>query len=113
MENAINSNIQNRINRTVTDIRLRLREMTQKQFAELAGWQESKVSRLNYEDVATVLVVLEMAPPDALERVAQMAIDQVLARMGENELKGCPANSAKVGGNSGTTENDVQQLQLL
>ncbi|EON88918.1 Bacteriophage CII protein [Plesiomonas shigelloides] len=52
---------QRQIDRAETDILIALSQLTQRKFAELSGWHESKVSRMNWRDVATAFCILKMA----------------------------------------------------
>lgn len=52
---------QRQIDRAETDILITLSQLTQRKFAELSGWHESKVSRMNWRDVATAFCILKMA----------------------------------------------------
>ncbi|QIY07868.1 hypothetical protein FOC33_02305 [Plesiomonas shigelloides] len=52
---------QRQIDRAETDILIALSQLTQRKFAELSGWHESKVSRMNWRDVATAFCILRMA----------------------------------------------------
>lgn len=49
------------IDRAETDILIALSHLTGRKFAELSGWHESKVSRMNWRDVATALCIFRMA----------------------------------------------------
>ncbi|MBT0726800.1 hypothetical protein HGT73_05285 [Rosenbergiella australiborealis] len=52
---------QREIDRTETDLLIALSQITGRRFADLAGWHESKVSRLNWRDIATVFCIAKMA----------------------------------------------------
>jgi hypothetical protein len=49
------------IDRAETDLLITLSQLTGRTFAELAGWHESKVSRMNWRDIATVFCIARMA----------------------------------------------------
>lgn len=52
---------QREIDRAETDLLITLSQLTGRKFAELAGWNESKVSRTNWRDIATVICIAKMA----------------------------------------------------
>lgn len=49
------------IDRAETDLLLTVSQITGRKFAEMAGWHESKVSRMNWRDVATIFCIARMA----------------------------------------------------
>lgn len=62
MENANYSKpTQREIDRAETDLLIALSQLTGRGFARLAGWNESKVSRMNWRDIATVFCIARMA----------------------------------------------------
>lgn len=62
MENANYSKPSQRdIDRAETDLLIALSQLTGRGFAQLAGWHESKVSRMNWRDVATIFCIARMA----------------------------------------------------
>ncbi|QCT21795.1 hypothetical protein FEM41_20120 [Jejubacter calystegiae] len=62
MENASYSKPTAReIDRAETDLLIMLSQLTGRKFADLAGWHESKVSRMNWRDIATVFCIARMA----------------------------------------------------
>lgn len=62
MENANYSKpTQREVDRAETDLLIALSQMTGRKFAELSGWHESKVSRMNWRDVATAFCIFRMA----------------------------------------------------
>jgi len=76
MEHARNSKL---INEVETELRSRLIHKGQRVLADEAGWHESKVSRLNLRDMATVFVLLEKVWETSLIReVARQAVEAVL-----------------------------------
>lgn len=52
---------QREIDRAETDLLIMLSQITGRKFADLAGWNESKVSRTNWRDMATVFCIAKMA----------------------------------------------------
>ena len=52
---------QREIDRAETDLLITLSQLTGRGFAELAGWHETKVSRTNWRDVATIFCIAKMA----------------------------------------------------
>lgn len=52
---------QREIDRAETDLLITLSQLTGRKFADLAGWNESKVSRMNWRDIATVFCIAKMA----------------------------------------------------
>lgn len=52
---------QREIDRAETDLLITLSQITGRQFAELAGWHETKVSRMNWRDIATIFCIARMA----------------------------------------------------
>lgn len=52
---------QHDIDRAETSILIALSQLSGRKFAELAGWHESKVSRMKWRDIATAFCVLKMA----------------------------------------------------
>jgi len=52
---------QREIDRAETDLLITLSQLTGRGFADLAGWNESKVSRMNWRDVATIFCIAKMA----------------------------------------------------
>ncbi len=62
-----------------TELRARLVSMGQTNFAKMAGWADSKVSRLNIHDMAVTFVLLEKVWETSLIReVARQAIAAVM-----------------------------------
>lgn len=53
------TNHSKKIREVETEIRARLVSMGQTNFAKMAGWSDSKVSRLNIQDMAVTFVLLE------------------------------------------------------
>lgn len=49
------------IDRAETDLLIALSQLTGRGFAQLAGWHESKVSRMNWRDVTTIFCIARMA----------------------------------------------------
>ncbi|WP_336709838.1 MULTISPECIES: CII family transcriptional regulator [unclassified Cedecea] len=52
---------QREIDRAETDLLITVSQLTGRTFAELAGWHESKVSRMNWRDIATVFCIARIA----------------------------------------------------
>lgn len=52
---------QREIDRAETDLLITVSQLTGRTFAELAGWHESKISRMNWRDVATIFCIARMA----------------------------------------------------
>lgn len=52
---------QREIDRAETDLLITLSQLTGRKFAELAGWHETKISRTNWRDVATIFCIARMA----------------------------------------------------
>lgn len=52
---------QREIDRAETDLLITLSQLTGRRFAELAGWHETKISRMNWRDVATIFCIARMA----------------------------------------------------
>ncbi len=76
MEHASNNKL---INQVETELRSRLTFKGQRVLADEAGWHESKVSRLNLRDMATVFVLLEKVWETSLIReVARQAVEAVI-----------------------------------
>lgn len=68
-----------RINEVETELRCRMMQKTNRELAKQAGWHESKVSRLNIRDMATMFVLLEKVWDTSLIReVARQAVESVL-----------------------------------
>ncbi|HHQ6628349.1 CII family transcriptional regulator [Serratia fonticola] len=62
MQNASYSKpTETEINRAETDLLLTVSQVTGRKFAELAGWHESKISRTNWRDIATIFCIARMA----------------------------------------------------
>jgi len=80
MEHARNSKL---INEVETELRSRLTHKGQRVLADEAGWHESKVSRLNLRDMATVFVLLEKVWETSL--IAEVARQAVAAAMGKEK----------------------------
>ncbi|EEC2776445.1 CII family transcriptional regulator [Salmonella enterica] len=53
------TNHSKKIREVETELRARLVSMGQTNFAKMAGWSDSKVSRLNIQDMAVTFVLLE------------------------------------------------------
>lgn len=87
MDNASNSKL---INQVETELRSRLTQKGQRVLAAEAGWHESKVSRLNLRDMATVFVLLEKVWETSL--IAEVARQAVEAVIGKEKAPSC-ANS--------------------
>lgn len=69
---------QREIDRAETDLILTVSHLTGRKFADLAGWHESKVSRMNWRDIATVFCIARMAAEvSPLGRVIQEAFKAV------------------------------------
>jgi len=78
METANNSKL---INQMETELRSRLTHKGQRVLAAEAGWHESKVSRLNLRDMATVFVLLEKVWETSLiAEVARQAVEAVMTK---------------------------------
>lgn len=76
MEHANHSK---RIREVESELRSRLVTMGQTNFAKMAGWADSKVSRLNIHDMAVTFVLLEKVWETSLIReVARQAVEAVL-----------------------------------
>ncbi len=82
MEHANNSKL---INQVETELRSRLTHKGQRVLAAEAGWHESKVSRLNLRDMATVFVLLEKVWETSL--IAEVARQAVAAAMGKEKAE--------------------------
>ncbi len=64
-----------------TEILARLVSMGQTNFAKMAEWSDSKVSRLNIQDMAVKFVLLEKVWETSLNReVARQAVESVMTR---------------------------------
>ncbi|KHS76997.1 regulatory protein [Pectobacterium brasiliense] len=62
MDNANYSKpTQREIDRAETDLLITVSQVTGRKFAELAGWHESKISRMNWRDIATIFCIAKMA----------------------------------------------------
>ncbi|WP_447868000.1 CII family transcriptional regulator [Rahnella bonaserana] len=69
---------QREIDRAETDLILTVSQLTGRKFADLAGWHESKISRMNWRDIATVFCIARMAAEvSPLGRVIQEAFKAV------------------------------------
>lgn len=78
MDHASNSKL---INQVETELRSRLTVKGQRILADEAGWHESKVSRLNLRDMATVFVLLEKVWETSLIReVARQAVEAAMPK---------------------------------
>nr|WP_314424829.1 CII family transcriptional regulator [uncultured Erwinia sp.] len=84
METANNSKL---INQVETELRSRLTHKGQRVLAAEAGWHESKVSRLNLRDMATVFVLLEKVWETSL--IAEVARQAVAAVMTKEKAPSC------------------------
>ena len=83
MEHA---NYSKRIREVESELRSRLSTMGQRNFAKMAGWADSKVSRLNIHDMAVTFVLLEKVWETSLiKEVARQAVEAVLP-----QKKKCP-----------------------
>lgn len=49
------------IDRAETDLLITISQVTGRKVAELAGWHESKISRMNWRDIATIFCIFRMA----------------------------------------------------
>lgn len=82
---------QRQIDRAETDILIALSQLTQRKFAELSGWHESKVSRMNWRDVATAFCILKMAaevsPLGQVVREVVRAVGQKKSSAATEDLK--------------------------
>ncbi|MDU6442766.1 CII family transcriptional regulator [Pantoea vagans] len=68
-----------RIREVESELRSRLVTMGQTNFAKMAGWADSKVSRLNIHDMAVTFVLLEKVWETSLIReVARQAVEAVM-----------------------------------
>lgn len=68
-----------RVREVESELRSRLVTMGQGNFAKMAGWADSKVSRLNIHDMAVTFVLLEKVWETSLIReVARQAVAAVL-----------------------------------
>lgn len=68
-----------RIREVESELRSRLVTMGQGNFAKMAGWADSKVSRLNIHDMAVTFVLLEKVWETSLIReVARQAVEAVM-----------------------------------
>ncbi|ECG1137016.1 hypothetical protein AG28_24675 [Salmonella enterica subsp. enterica] len=73
------TNHSKKIREVETEIRARLVSMGQTNFAKMAGWSDSKVSRLNIQDMAVTFVLLEKVWETSLIReVARQAVEAVM-----------------------------------
>ncbi|AYH33259.1 CII family transcriptional regulator [Pectobacterium parmentieri] len=62
MDNANYSKpTQREIDRAETDLLITISHVTGRKFAEMAGWHESKISRMNWRDIATIFCIAKMA----------------------------------------------------
>lgn len=68
-----------RIREVESELRSRLVTIGQGNFAKMAGWADSKVSRLNIHDMAVTFVLLEKVWETSLIReVARQAVEAVM-----------------------------------
>ncbi|WP_312839306.1 CII family transcriptional regulator [Pantoea piersonii] len=68
-----------RIREVESEMRSRLVTMGQGNFAKMAGWADSKVSRLNIHDMAVTFVLLEKVWETSLiKEVARQAVEAVM-----------------------------------
>lgn len=74
---------QHDIDRAETNILIALSQLSGRKFAELAGWHESKVSRMKWRDVATAFCVLKMAAD--VSPLGQAIKEAALALLAEKE----------------------------
>ncbi len=75
------TNHSKKIREVETELRARLVSMGQTNFAKMAGWSDSKVSRLNIQDMAVTFVLLEKVWETSLIReVARQAVEAVMPR---------------------------------
>lgn len=73
------ANHSKKVREVETELRARLVSMGQTNFAKMAGWADSKVSRLNIHDIAVTFVLLEKVWETSLIReVARQAIAAVM-----------------------------------
>lgn len=79
-----------RVREVESELRSRLVMMGQGNFAKMAGWADSKVSRLNLRDMVTVFVLLEKVWETSL--IAEVARQAVAAVLGKESAPDC-ANS--------------------
>lgn len=52
---------QREIDRAETDLLIVISQLTGRKFAQLAGWHESKISKTNWRDIATIFCIARMA----------------------------------------------------
>ena len=75
------ANHSKKVREVETELRARLVSMGQTNFAKMAGWADSKVSRLNIHDMAVTFVLLEKVWETSLIReVARQAIAAVMPK---------------------------------
>lgn len=73
------ANHSKKVREVETELRARLVSMGQTNFAKMAGWADSKVSRMNIHDMAVTFVLLEKVWETSLIReVARQAIAAVM-----------------------------------
>ncbi|WP_426728458.1 CII family transcriptional regulator [Enterobacter cloacae complex sp. 372C4] len=73
------ANHSKKVREVEAELRARLVSMGQTNFAKMAGWADSKVSRLNIHDMAVTFVLLEKVWETSLIReVARQAIAAVM-----------------------------------
>ena len=69
-------------------------QKTNRELAKQAGWHESKVSRLNIRDLATMFVLLEKVWETSLIReVARQAVESVLPQKKKSPTAVTPDDS--------------------
>ena len=85
------------IDRAETDLLLTVSQLTGRKFAELADWHESKVSRTNWRDIATVFCIARMASEcSPLGRAIQEAFKVVGHKVGNKKSPVAPEDSSQI-----------------
>lgn len=73
------TNHSKKVREVESEMRTRLVTMGQTNFAKLAGWADSKVSRMNIHDMAVTFVLLEKVWETSLiKEVARQAVEAVM-----------------------------------
>lgn len=89
------TNHSKKIREVETELRARLVSMGQTNFAKMAGWSDSKVSRLNIQDMAVTFVLLEKVWETSLIRKWQDRQWKLLCREIKNARRARPGVLSK------------------
>lgn len=88
------TNHSKKVREVESEMRTRLVTMGQTNFAKLAGWADSKVSRMNIHDMAVTFVLLEKVWETSLiKEVARQAVEAVMPQKKKSVPAGTDTDS--------------------